>query len=408
MIDFPRGFPPPTAMPPPLHLLHQTLAQQHLNQKADHHHNHRQRYDSYGYDEDVGEDEYNGLMSRREKQWLINLINTQHLSDNPYVDDFYNTVYRLRQQKRQRDHEREKELQKADEKVVEKGLLSTESIEVGKFILPQNKNKEDSKSYSPLQFANSLGKIQYLTVAAPRRLIDVDRGANMAVHETTGQKEARRHKQLLLDIERLFSHVFALEDWNKFVEAPLIGNTSHHEQLATALASVERLTSILSLRKGKNLVARACPFLPKEQKDKIVRMIFSNLDLFKRDHSDPMTGKLVTLLIEEIRKLENLEDALNLANATCFTNNNLTVSLSNKVGLEVCLTLVAQGETLQKSEISQPNLDLWNGFVRHLSDELLKLKSIPHPVNLSALKMAGLSPSTLNILENKFTTMCCS
>ena len=41
-------------------------------------------------------DEYAGLMSTREKQWLMSIQINQLISDNPYVDDYYYTVLRLR------------------------------------------------------------------------------------------------------------------------------------------------------------------------------------------------------------------------------------------------------------------------------------------------------------------------
>lgn len=37
-------------------------------------------------------DEYAGLMSQREKQWLLNIQMIQLNTGTPYIDDFYYTV----------------------------------------------------------------------------------------------------------------------------------------------------------------------------------------------------------------------------------------------------------------------------------------------------------------------------
>ena len=37
-------------------------------------------------------DEYNGLMTQREKDWIIKIQLLQLHTDNPYVDDYYYTV----------------------------------------------------------------------------------------------------------------------------------------------------------------------------------------------------------------------------------------------------------------------------------------------------------------------------
>ena len=46
------------------------------------------------------EDEYAGLMSQRDKQWIINIQLSQLKCENPYIDDYYYTVYTARQEAR--------------------------------------------------------------------------------------------------------------------------------------------------------------------------------------------------------------------------------------------------------------------------------------------------------------------
>ena len=48
------------------------------------------------------EDEYAGLMSQRDKQWIINIQLSQLKCENPYTDDYYYTAYTARQEARLR------------------------------------------------------------------------------------------------------------------------------------------------------------------------------------------------------------------------------------------------------------------------------------------------------------------
>ena len=46
---------------------------------------------------DPDEDPYNGLMTRKEKDWIIKIQLIQLQTDNPYLDDYYYTVRSFQQ-----------------------------------------------------------------------------------------------------------------------------------------------------------------------------------------------------------------------------------------------------------------------------------------------------------------------
>lgn len=86
----------------------------------------------------------------------------------------------------------------------------------------ERKNSESSKNdkdtprtYTPLQFENSLGKLQCGSVTAPRKIIDMDivgpeQGGQLNTSlEISAQRKSR---QLLLHIETLYKTVLKLED----------------------------------------------------------------------------------------------------------------------------------------------------------------------------------------------------
>merc|ERR550532_1237791 len=91
------------------------------------------------------EDEYAGLMSQKDKQWIINIQLNQLKCDNPYVDDYYYTMYQAR---------KEEEKHKDDNRAGKELLLNESVVDL-------------NTSYTPAQFENSLGKLQCVTVKAP-------------------------------------------------------------------------------------------------------------------------------------------------------------------------------------------------------------------------------------------------
>ena len=188
-------------------------------------------------------DEYAGLMSTKEKQWLMSIQINQLISDNPYVDDYYYTVLRLRRAGT----------------VLQKGK---EGREGPKLILPE-KAKTEIKTYAPTQFANSLGKLQVVTYTAPRRIIDVSiaHGSSESGQDPqVAAKDLRKFKQILLDIETMYVWLLELEDDEKRVEAlpddsapgPYHQAAADYQQrLQTCLTTGDRLLQVMLVRKGK-------------------------------------------------------------------------------------------------------------------------------------------------------------
>ncbi|XP_048004129.1 protein PAT1 homolog 1 isoform X2 [Leguminivora glycinivorella] len=176
-------------------------------------------------------DEYSGLMTQREKQWLINIQMLQLNTGTPYIHDFYYTVFLERQS--QKEKEGVKEAHKANQQnhPFYSGGVKQESHGRER----HNSNRHNSTSedappraYVPTQFENSLGKLQCGSVTAPRKIIDVDlvggtepsavpSRANSVASTTNPAevpREMRRTKQLLLDIEALYLILLRLEELN--------------------------------------------------------------------------------------------------------------------------------------------------------------------------------------------------
>ena len=121
------------------------------------------------------EDEFAGLMSQRERQWVINIQLNQLKDEN----DYYFTVSNQKKkaqaegidlkkgrrfffgEEEDSDEEGHSRMFKRDDETVL--LLKSESMSMD----------SPKDEYTPQQYENSLGKLQAVTVKAPRKIIDV-------------------------------------------------------------------------------------------------------------------------------------------------------------------------------------------------------------------------------------------
>lgn len=195
-------------------------------------------------------DEYRNLMTPRDKQWLIGIQLLQLNTETPYVDDYYYAVYRQRKLRGRKENKCHKDNQLNHPFSQPQGHAQLVLQSIGNRNHQQNnrhsgagggaggrdrkmsesssRNGGDGKSqggnnnndqqstprtYTPLQFENSLGKLQCGSVTAPRKIIDMEivaaEAGSGAALEGTAQ---RRCRHLLLNIETAFRVVLKLED----------------------------------------------------------------------------------------------------------------------------------------------------------------------------------------------------
>lgn len=222
-------------------------------------------------------DEYANLMSTRDKHWLIGIQLSQLNTDTPYIDDFYYTVYRekkailngnLRHSQAHKDNQLNHPLTqpKGHAQLILVQLGNKNGTRNGQHRERRNSestgtvgnnsgnlgNIQDQKTpyvFSPLKFENSLGKLQYGSVTAPRKIIDAEimgnenavsgagdgipitgscSGTNSSILKSNITPVApltsaigdftssahRKSRHILLHIETLYRIVLKLEDLN--------------------------------------------------------------------------------------------------------------------------------------------------------------------------------------------------
>ncbi|CAH2241907.1 jg12040 [Pararge aegeria aegeria] len=179
------------------------------------------------------DDPYGGLMTQREKQWLINIQMLQLNTGTPYIHDFYYTVFLERQANKEKAGVKEAHKANQQNHPFYSGAVKQESETHRHNRERHNSHRHNSTSedpprtYVPTQFENSLGKLQCGSVTAPRKIIDVELVAEPAadrasrapsVCSTTTPaeipREMKRTKQMLLDIEALYLILLRLEELN--------------------------------------------------------------------------------------------------------------------------------------------------------------------------------------------------
>lgn len=397
------------------------------------HHNH-QRHGNIPRGPDY--DEYANLMSNREKQWLIGIQLTQLNSDTPYISDYYFTVHkeRLTALKGNNESKAYKDNQLNHPFTQPKGhaqllLMSSMARNCGmlngynrerKISESRNNEQKDQppRTYTPLQFENSLGKLQCGSVTAPRKIIDMDVVGNESSNQNNASLELsmqRKSRHILLHIETLFKVELKMEDLKNpsAIESALIvkekreqermaqqsDNTSQNvsissiaepdtfdELLVVLMGGLtqDKVTLMLGVRKGKILLRRIFVLLREHpSRWTLWSTVFSAIPFLLKKDRDDHEGVLFALYTEFERHVQYSEflDLLELAQ-TIGTEKILTFLTSCKFLLSSVITIIFQMEVLlsKTSETVTPtNIGKWIGCLKLITGTVSKLISTSTP-----------------------------
>lgn len=223
----------------------QQMRQMHMQMAAaaqQHRHKQEQQMNQNNRGASRPRDEFDGLMTNREKQWLLNIQHLQLNTGTPYFDDYYYTVFKERKARNDKEnlphvhhHHRQQQQQR--------NRNNSERSE----------NQLQARTYTPQQFENSLGKLQCVSVTAPRKIIDTDVVTLEKDTDSTPARDTRKTKQLLLDLESLYSLVLKAED----LLNPI------------AVANMEKLVEIKQKQRLREMESAATP----EAKQELLRLL---------------------------------------------------------------------------------------------------------------------------------------
>lgn len=216
-------------------------AQQRQQMQMHHNNNNNGRHQKYGNHingKPDDYDEYANLMSNRDKQFLITIQLMQLNTETPYFDDFYYTMFK--EAKRMKIGDKESQAHRDNQMnhpfTQPRGhaqMLLRQFNNISKNGFQNNKNGRERRNsessqknekepptprtYIPLQFENSLGKLQCGSVTAPRKIIDMEIVAMAEIGNQNSSTEftlQKKSRQIMMHIEILYKIVLKLEDFH--------------------------------------------------------------------------------------------------------------------------------------------------------------------------------------------------
>lgn len=304
------------------------------------------------------EDPYAGLMTQKEKDWLVRIQLLQVQPENPEVEDYYYLMYTKKKNE----------------------LRDSVSVDGGdgdklRFLRPERVRTE-SKNYTPIQFERSLGKLQVVSVNYPRKILDmgVQRLSEEEDRTVPPDRDLLWFRQLMLDIEKLYTLVLAHEDGG----CPPERRAELSERLfAEVQPSEDRLLQLMSIRKGRALVLRILPILGRRQGVSTLATVLRHLSLLQR--KDRLDGILRGGLrsVSLVASHASLSDLVQLAASLMM---NPVPSLANPFAVRVTCSLIERAEQLFLEEgdsVSNEEQRKWTKLLSEMADHLWLLVTSP-------------------------------
>ncbi|NXG71797.1 PATL2 protein, partial [Baryphthengus martii] len=390
-------------------------------------------------------DPYSGLMTSKEKDWVVKVEMIQLQSENMDDDYYYQTFYHRLEHKQMEDELLGGRNKQEPPKLVTPFIQKVEAYDSGEggAGIGSGGMGESSQAMPSLclvalpvvRIAGSLGQVAVSTCYSPRRAIDAVHHA--LVEEATGSHRLRA----LHRIEKLFVQLLEVEEMQRKTSlTPEEQKPCCHEQKSQEVESIyqalkirtcsmeeeaeDEFLQVLCVQKGKKLTARLLPHLTHEQAEKILLTITHHLPfLMKKDVSDPFSplcptqslpllysplnkvvggmtfSKLIEILQEITRPLPESPEL------------PLTMTLKNQFGISLLYCLLSHGERLLSSdaplELRSGDFEMWTDTVFLVARELsqvpkaLLVEPLFFPSNLLSLFCRYLDKQTVYHLEAK-------
>ncbi|NP_001374189.1 protein PAT1 homolog 2 isoform 3 [Homo sapiens] len=280
--------------------------------------------------------------------------------------------------------------QKLEKKQADEELLGRRNrVESLKLVTPYIPKAEAYESV--VRIEGSLGQVAVSTCFSPRRAIDaVPHGTQEQDIEAASSQRLR----VLYRIEKMFLQLLEIEEGWKYRPPPPCFSeqqSNQVEKLFQTLKTQEQnnleeaadgFLQVLSVRKGKALVARLLPFLPQDQAVTILLAITHHLPLLvRRDVADQALQMLFKPLGKCISHLTLHELLQGLQGLTLLppgsSERPVTVVLQNQFGISLLYALLSHGEQLVSlhSSLEEPNSDhtAWTDMVVLIAWEIAQM-----------------------------------
>jgi len=341
--------------------------------------------------DDPPRDSYAGLMTQREREWLINIqrLQLEGSMTDPYVEDYYAMCYNSKKLLEAKSREKKE----APTLLVVDRVTKRPDPSLG-----GHANGEENK-YVPIQFEGSLGKLQVSNLKHPRQLLnvvtrkEVSEANSIAAEDTPlARKELTKLRKLLLDIERLYSLLLKIDHEDKKMAGLPIDRRGESQQKRNEFCDqlFQGITTesqsgtgerglnmkIASVRKGCALIFRSLQLL-QNAKDKAV--IIGDL-LRPENYRLPLDQKDKSLygidyhqiLLDSIRKIvvgggEYGSEALLIITTGL---EDIGTIAGTESGQEIIQALMLQALQVATKDLTPSFMSKWNSFAKRIIDSV--------------------------------------
>lgn len=330
------------------------------------------------------EQEYCGLMSQKEKDWLIRIQMTLLQVDDPYNQDYYYSTYTA--------NKYAKMSKKSPGSDGEEPTL----------ILPE-RTKPEVKAYVPAHFEGSLGKLQAVSVNFPRKVIDVMVSRHFEEEEgrAVANQSLLKYRRLLLDIEKLYTVLLEIGDEERRIAAlPDEAQIPHKDNVVNLTQKIflglgcevfadDTFQNVMSVRKGRNLVMRVFRLFSRDQQVCFLEALFHRFPvILKKDQCDmvlmqncPMIlASIKKLTLDELVKLGESLGSLQVSETTIIISqlkekSSFIPALKNKFGTSVICCMFQKAEEIYSGyDLLESEMQTrWAKVVLHAVDILCTL-----------------------------------
>ncbi|CAG7718620.1 unnamed protein product [Allacma fusca] len=333
------------------------------------------------------EDRDVALMTEKDKQRLKNIQIVQLQNDHPHTTDYYCLMRRVRL-----------------------GGSGQPPMDLLRMLFPKRTEEEDNnrRHYEPAHFENSLGKLQAQSALAPKKAIDTV----IRVTDSGPVAGKKKYRYLLLEIEKIYDCLLALEEADLRVALQTNGNAADEKELKALRAKVEhvlqdpkKLTEVMSVRKGKFLVCRLVALIDQPARMVALMHLFKTFPSWSVSKSAPVSSGSAELveLFPYIRHCILNMDARSVESLIVELREELIESMiTTKLGISLLMVLLHQGEKLiSSSQVTDQFKTLWNRLcVIPILSALLRYKqTVVPPVEIYNIGLQRLLTSEVHRLS---------
>lgn len=311
-----------------------------------------------------------GFMNQKEKDWVIKVQLLQLHTTTPSVDDYYYQQFTKRQAG---SHD-------------EEGVVTHSGDTPLTLPTPILSGDHDKRGRDcPINFKDSLGKVSYGSISAPRKTIDTG-----VPSLSSPRQEAAGKRQYLLTIEKMFVTVMQLEEMDSSAlgidklsldesntvsdRAVLIGDIFKCTGLSLKYDFEEKTEGeqfcqqLLSIKKGKKVLTRCLPYFDDNQSRAVLWCMTKSITyLIKKDVSDDLLISLLPAINGIVLSL-NFSDILS---HITFLSRLLSSKYARyKFFFSYSLSFVTRGRELVATQPDHVTTQ-WESLLNHFDDPAL-------------------------------------